>query len=56
MRTPSTSKKTEIQRARAFSVDDTQKCPPDLGFEMVEIVSELDRAPEYLRYDARTEA
>jgi len=35
----------EIQRPRAFSVDDTQKCPPDLGFEMVEIVSELDRAP-----------
>jgi hypothetical protein len=35
----------EIQRPRASSVDDTRKCSPDSGFEMVEIVSELDRAP-----------
>jgi len=35
----------EIKRPRAFSVDDTRNHPADLGFEMVEIVSELDRAP-----------
>jgi len=35
----------EIQRPRAFSVDDTRKYPPESEFEMVEIVSELDRAP-----------
>jgi hypothetical protein len=33
----------EIQRPRATSVDDTRS--PDSGFEMVEIVSEFDRAP-----------
>jgi hypothetical protein len=35
----------EIQRPRAPSVDDTRKCSPDTRFELVEIVSELDRAP-----------
>jgi hypothetical protein len=35
----------EIQRPRVFSVDDTRKYSADSGFEMVEIVGELDRAP-----------
>jgi hypothetical protein len=35
----------EIRRPRVISGDDTRKHQPDSGFEMVEIVSELDRAP-----------